>query len=105
MQAKPPPPAFLEWTTAPLAHDIDIIGPIELRLDAACTAPDTAFVAFLQDVSDDGKAINITAGYLRAGLGRVDEEQSEQTKPVLPCNIFEAVPIGQKGHIPHSVSV
>ena len=99
------PPAFLEWTTAPLAHDIDIIGPIELRLDAACTAPDTAFIAFLQDVSDDGKAINITAGYLRAGLGRVDEEQSEQTKPVLPCNIFEAVPIGQKGHIPHSVSV
>jgi predicted acyl esterase len=96
------PPSFLEWTTAPLAHDIDIIGPIVLRLDAACTAPDTAFIAFLQDVSDDGKAINITAGYLRAGLRRVDEEQSKQTKPVLPCNIFEAVPIGQKVtyHIP-----
>jgi len=90
------PPSFLEWTTPPLTHDIDIIGPIELRLDAACTAPDTAFIAFLQDVSDDGKATTITAGYLRAGLRRVDEEQSRQTKPVLPCNIFEAVPIGQK---------
>jgi putative CocE/NonD family hydrolase len=96
------PPSFLEWTTPPLTHDIDIIGPIELRLDAACTAPDTAFIAFLQDVSDDGKATNITAGYLRAGLRRVDKEQSRQTKPVLPCNIFEAVPIGQKVtyHIP-----
>jgi predicted acyl esterase len=90
------PPSFLEWTTPPLTHDIDIIGPIELRLDAACTAPDTAFIAFLQDVSDDGKATTITAGYLRAGLRRVDEEQSRQTKPVLPCNMFEAVPIGQK---------
>ena len=90
------PPSFLEWTTPPLTHDIDIIGPIELRLDAACTAPDTAFIAFLQDVSDDDKATTITAGYLRAGLRRVDEEQSRQTNPVLPCNIFEAVPIGQK---------
>jgi hypothetical protein len=68
-----------------LAHDIDIIGPIELRLDAACTAPDTAFIAFLQDVSDDGNATNITAGYLRAGLRRVDEEQSKQAMPVLPA--------------------
>ena len=90
------PPSFLEWTTPPLTHDIDIIGPIELRLDAACTGPDTAFIAFLQDVSDDDKATTITAGYLRAGLRRVDEEQSRQTNPVLPCNIFEAVPIGQK---------
>lgn len=96
------PPSFLEWTTTPLAHDIDVIGPIELRLDAACTAPDTAFIAFLQDVSDDGKATNITAGYLRAGLREVDEEQSKRTMPVLLCNTFEAVPIGQKVtyHIP-----
>jgi predicted acyl esterase len=26
----------------------------------------------------------------------VDEERSTQTMPVLPCNTFEAVPIGQK---------
>jgi uncharacterized protein len=95
VQAKPPP-SFLEWTSAPLAHDVDIIGPIELRLDAACTALDTAFIAVLQDVYEDGKATNITAGYLRAGLRRVDEEQSKQTMPVLPCDTFEAVPIGQK---------
>jgi predicted acyl esterase len=41
------PPAFLQWTTAPLPHDLDLIGPIELVLDASCTAPDTAFIAVL----------------------------------------------------------
>ncbi len=90
------PPSFLEWTTAPLAHDVDIIGPIELQLDAACTAPDTAFIAYLQDVHDDGNMTNITAGYLRAGLRKVDEVRSQQAAPVLPCDTFDTVPIGQK---------
>src|SRR5579863_2929232 len=90
------PPSFLEWTTAPLVHDVDVIGPIELLLDAACSAPDTAFIAYLQDIYDDGNATNITAGYLRAGLREVDEEQSKQAAPVLPCKTFEAIPIGQK---------
>jgi predicted acyl esterase len=85
----------LEWTTAPLEHDVHIIGPIELQLDAACTAPDTAFIAYLQDVHDDGNT-NVTAGFLRTGLRKVDEEQSKQSAPVLPCDNFEAVPIGQK---------
>ncbi len=61
------PPSFLEWTTAPLRHDVDVIGPIELQLDATCTAPDTAFIAVIQDVDDHGNATNVTAGYLRAG--------------------------------------
>jgi hypothetical protein len=90
------PPSFLEWTTAPLAHDVDVIGPIELQWDVACSAPDTAFIAFLQDVYDHGNATNITAAYLRAGLRKVDEEQSRQAAPVLPCKTFEAIPIGQK---------
>ena len=68
MQARPTPRSFLDWTTPPLVHDVDVIGPIELQLDAACTAPDTAFIAVLQDVDEDGNATNITAGYLRAGL-------------------------------------
>jgi uncharacterized protein len=90
------PPSFLEWITASVAHDVDVIGPIELQLDAACTAPDTAFIAVLQDVDEGGNATNITAGYLRAGLRKVDEEKSKQAAPVLPCQTFEAVPIGQK---------
>jgi len=90
------PPALLHWTTRPLPHDLDLIGPIELQLDAACTAPDTAFIAVLQDVDENEKAINITAGCLRASLRAVDESASKPGAPVLPCRNFDAVPIGKK---------
>jgi predicted acyl esterase len=90
------PPPFLQWTTVPMTHDLDLIGPIELRLDAACTAPDTAFIAVLQDLDENEVATNITAGYLRAGLRKVDEAASKPGAPVLPCGVFEAVPIGEK---------
>ena len=67
----------------------------ELQLDAACTAPDTAFIAVLQDVDENGNATNITAGYLRAGLREVDEALSKRGAPLLPCRAFEPVPIGE----------
>ncbi|MGC1167837.1 MAG: CocE/NonD family hydrolase C-terminal non-catalytic domain-containing protein, partial [Candidatus Acidiferrales bacterium] len=86
----------LHWTTPPLPHDLDLTGPIELQLDAACTAPDTAFIAVLQDVDENDKPVNITSGYLRAGLRTVDESASKPGAPVLPCRTFEAVPIGDK---------
>ena len=90
------PPAFLHCTTPPLLHDLDLVGPIELQLDATCTAPDTAFIAVLQDVDDHGNSTNVTAGYLRASLRRVDEVASKPGIPVLPCRTFEAVPIGER---------
>src|ERR1700693_1744521 len=90
------PPPFLYWTTAPLAHDSDLIGPIELQLDAACTAPDAAFMAVLQDVGENENVTNITAGYLRAGLREGDEAVSKRGAPVLPCRTFEPVPIAEK---------
>jgi len=94
------PPAFLHWTTTSLTHDLDLIGPIELQLDAACTAPDTAFIAVLQDVgfdeNENENAINVTAGYLRSSLRGVDEVASKRGAPFLPCRAFEAVPIREK---------
>jgi len=92
------PPSSLQWTTESLPHDLDLIGPIELRLDAVCTAPDTAFIAVLQDVDEQGNTTSITAGYLRAGLRGIDEAGSKPGAPVLPCNIFEPVPVGEKVH-------
>jgi predicted acyl esterase len=84
---------FLQWTTPALPRDLDVIGPIELQLDAACTAPDTAFIAVLQDVDENENAINVTAGYLRASLRAVDQGASKRGTPVLPCRTFEAVPV------------
>ncbi len=56
------PPLFLQWTTPPLPHDLDLIGPIELQLDVTCTAPDTAFIAVLQDVDEDANTIDRYSG-------------------------------------------
>ena len=46
------PPSYSHRTTPPLPRDLDFVGPIELQLDTACTAPDTAFIAVLQDVDE-----------------------------------------------------
>jgi uncharacterized protein len=90
------PPSHVQWETVPLSKDLDITGPIELQLDASCTAPDTAFIAVLCDVDEKGNAVDVTAGYLRAGLRKIDEAASKPGVPVLPCTSFEAVPIGEK---------
>jgi hypothetical protein len=83
---------------------ISSTNPAKPRSRATSSTTTPAFIAFLQDVPDDGNATNITAGCLRAGLRRVDEEQSKQAMPVLPCNIFECSTDWPKGHIPYSVS-
>jgi uncharacterized protein len=88
------PPSSLTWTSAPLAHDLDVVGDIELQLDAVSTAADTAWLVFLQDVDASGGVTDVTAGYLRASLRAVDEAASRPGAPVLPCRTFQAVPIG-----------
>jgi putative CocE/NonD family hydrolase len=88
------PPANLTWTSAPLENDLDVVGDIELQLDAISTAADTAWIVVLQDVDPTGAITDITAGYLRAGLREVDEAASRPGAPELPCRAFQAVPIG-----------
>ena len=89
------PPALLTWTSAPLDRDLDMVGPIELVVDAAASAMDTAFIVTLQDVDPSGASTDVTAGYLRASLREVDEAASSPGAPVLSCRTFQAVPIGQ----------
>ncbi|MET0475605.1 MAG: CocE/NonD family hydrolase [Mycobacterium sp.] len=89
------PPAMLSWTSAPLTETLDVVGDIELRLVASATAADTAWIATLQCVSENGTVDDVTAGWLRASLREVDEEASRPGAPVLPCRTAVAVPIGQ----------
>jgi putative CocE/NonD family hydrolase len=56
----------LVYTSAPLAADTEVTGPVSVTLWAATSAPDTDFVARLVDVYPDGRAINITEGIIRA---------------------------------------
>ena len=44
-------------------HDLVLIGTIELDLDAAFTAPDTAFTAVQQNVDENENTVNVTAEY------------------------------------------
>lgn len=89
------PPSTLMWTSDPLEEALDMVGDIELRLVAAATASDTAWIAMLQDVSPDEMVTDITAGWLRASLREVDEAASFSGGPVLPCRRAQAVPIGE----------
>ena len=89
------PPSSLEWTSAPMNAPLDIAGDLELRLDAAITASDAAWIATLSDVAPDGSADPITAAYLRASLRGVDGSASAPGAPVLPCRVAGAVPSGE----------
>lgn len=90
------PPDLLRWETEPLREDVDLVGNFELRLEAASTALDTAWIATVQDVGPDGEAADVTAGWLRASLREVDEAASRPGAPVLPCRCAQLVPIGER---------
>lgn len=89
------PPSLLSWQTAPLEADLDVVGDIELCLDASATASDTGWIVLLEDVAPDGSAETITQGWLRASLREVDEGRSRPGAPVLPCRRPQVVPIGE----------
>jgi predicted acyl esterase len=56
----------LTYTSAPLPEDLDVVGPLRLILYAASTARDTDFCARVSDVFEDGRAIQLQSGLLRA---------------------------------------
>ena len=59
-------PDVLTFTTAPLAADLEVTGPLVVHLWAASSAPDTDFVARLCDVHPDGRSMNLADGIVRA---------------------------------------
>lgn len=81
--------------TKPFAGDLDVLGNIELRLDATTSVSDTAWIVTLRDVAPDGTATDVTAGFLRASLRAVDESASETGAPSVPCTSPALVPVNQ----------
>jgi len=88
-----PDPArrVLTFTTAPLAADLEIAGPIKLTLYASSTRDDMDFFAKLseqmpQSTEDRGKGLNpasywITKGWLRASHRALDRDKSTEMEP------------------------
>jgi putative CocE/NonD family hydrolase len=56
----------LVYTSETLHADMEVTGPVSLRLFAASSAPDTDFTAKLVDIRPDGYAQNIVEGMIRA---------------------------------------
>ena len=66
----------LVYTTEPLEEDLTVIGPVQVELWAASSAPDTDFTAKLVDVHLDGYAHNVSEGIIRARYRNSDHRQS-----------------------------
>lgn len=65
----------LVYSSAPLAADLEVTGPVSLILFASSSAPDTDFTVKLVDVYPDGQAFNVCDGILRARFrGGIDNE-------------------------------
>jgi putative CocE/NonD family hydrolase len=67
-------PDVLVYSSAPLEKDLEVTGPIEVRLWAASSAVDTDFTAKLVDVGPRGYARNLTDGILRARYRQPGQE-------------------------------
>lgn len=67
---------MLAYTSAPLAHDLQITGTPTVRLYLRADREDCAVLAYLEDVEPDGRSRYLTEGGLRA-LDRKLEEHTE----------------------------
>jgi len=60
----------LVYTTEPLKDDLEITGPISLRLFVSTSAPNTDFTGKLVDVHPDGSAYNVCDGIVRRSYNK-----------------------------------
>jgi putative CocE/NonD family hydrolase len=65
----------LVYSTEILESDVEVTGPVVLKLFASTDGRDTDFTAKLVDVFPDGRAINLTDGILRGRYRKGTDEQ------------------------------
>ena len=91
----------LVYSTAPLASDMEVTGPVSLELYVKSTAVDTDFTAKLVDVWPDGFAQNLTDGILRTRY-RNSQEKPELMTPgqvyMLTIDVWSTSNVFKKGH-------
>lgn len=66
----------LVYTTPPLKQDVEVTGPIVVKLYASSSAPDTDFTAKLCDVFPNGYSMNLCDGIIRARYRKSFERAS-----------------------------
>jgi putative CocE/NonD family hydrolase len=80
-------PDVLVYTSAPLEHDLEVTGMVEVHLWASTSAPDTDFTAKLVDVEPSGFARNLCDGIIRARY----RNQNGESAPLEPGELYEYV--------------
>lgn len=65
---------LLTYTSEPMEADVEITGHPVVTLHVASTAPDGAFIVYLEDVAPDGRVTYITEGQLRGVMRQVSGE-------------------------------
>ena len=75
----------LVYTSDPLDQDMEVTGPVALKLFAASTAVDADFTATLNDVYPDGRSVHICEGIRRASL----RKSLEHPTPISPGKVYE----------------
>lgn len=91
----------LVYTSEVLDHDVEITGPIKVRLYAASSAKDTDFMAKLIDVWPDGFAQRLCDGMVRARFREgMDKPSFLQPNKVYPFDIdcWNTCQLFKKGH-------
>jgi len=71
----------LVYSTNVLSKDIEVTGPVVVKLYASTSAPDTDFTAKLVDVHPDGSAFNIADGIIRARYRKGNDVPPSLIKP------------------------
>lgn len=75
----------LVYTSEPLEKDLEVTGPVALKLFVSSSAVDTDFTATLTDVYPDGRAIHICEGI----RGVTFRESLEAPTPIEPGRVYE----------------
>jgi uncharacterized protein len=92
----------LVYSTAPLASDLEVTGPVSLELYAKSSVVDTDFTAKLVDVWPTGFAQNLTEGIIRARY-RDSREQPQVMNPgqiyKLKLDLWATSNVFRKGHV------
>ena len=76
----------LVYTSAPLTTDMEVVGPVDVKLYAASSTTDTDFTVKLIDVYPEGRALNVTEGIVRA---RFRNSIWESPSLITPGRIYE----------------
>ncbi len=87
----------LVYTSSPLTSDMAVIGPVEVKLWARSSAPDTDFTAKLVDIHVDGATHNVLDRIVRASLRKGSKRPPDLIEPGKDYEY--TIPLGNAGTI------